>query len=291
MAYRKGLVLSFGLVNVIVSIDGAVGKEESLVSVCCGPAGGTEHAPTPISQIRTCKHCVTATNPAGEVAYADLKKAREVGSGQYQIADQNEIAATKDATLGATKKMLTLTVHDNEAVAAATLQADGAYYISPEGPAQIGAYSLLLDAVKRNPNKAFLTQFTPTSSAGLWQLKAFGDVLVMEKRCWPEQVKATPNVAPIEPDAGLQAQMDMVIESMEREFDPADYRNTYVADLDALLSGKGTVEGEITERKKSAEKSVATAGVVDLSAQLSAMLNAAPAKPAPKARKPKAKSA
>jgi DNA end-binding protein Ku len=288
MAYRKGLVLSFGLVNVIVSIDGAVGKEESLTSVCCGPTGGTQHAPTPISQVRTCKHCVTKTNPAGIVEYADLKKAREVGSGQYQIADQQEVAATKDATLGATKKMLTLTVHDNTDVAANTLQGDGAYYISPEGPAQIGAYSLLLDAVKRNPDKAFLTQFTPTSSAGLWQLKAFGDVLVMEKRCWPEQVKAVPAVGAIEPDAGLQAQMDMVIESMAKSFDPADYRNTYAADLDALLTAKGTVEGEVAERKKSAEKSVATAGVVDLSSQLAAMLSAATPKAAPKR---KAKSA
>lgn len=283
MAYRKGLVLSFGLVNVIVSIDGAVGKESSLTSVCCGTAGA-EHAPTPISQVRKCKTC------NDEVAYTDIKKAREVGAGQYQIVDQQEVAAVKDAVLGATKKMLTLTVHDNVEVAAHTLQGEGCYYITPEGPAQIGAYSLLLDAVRRSPDKAFLTQFTPTSSAGLWQLKVVADSLVMEKRCWPEQVKTAPATNVIEPDASLQSQMDMVIASVEQPFDPSAYRNDYAAQIDALLSSKGTVEGEIAEKKKAAEKSVAITGEVDLSATLAAMLTALPqAMPATPVKKPRAK--
>lgn len=299
MAYRKGLVLSFGLVNVIVSIDGAVGSADSLVTVCCGRSGDPAHVPTPIHQERKCKTCAAldehnnVSNP-GLVEYSDLKKAREIGSGQYQIADQQEVAATKDAVLGATKKMLTLEVHDASEVNESVLQGDGVYFISPDGAAQIGAYSLLYDGVKRHTDKAFTTQFTPSSSASFWQLKAFHGVLVMEKRCWPEQVKAVPSVPVVEPDAGLQAQMDMVIDSMVKPFDPNTYRDEYAASLDALLASKGTVEGEVAERKKAAEKTVSTAGVVDLTAALSAMLQQAqtPAPPAKKAAAArKAKSA
>lgn len=269
MAYRKGLVLSLGMLNVIVSLDGAVGKDDSLTTVCCG--GPTPHAPTPIRQERQCSHC-------GTVSYADLKKAREIGSGQFQVVDQQEVATVKDQTLGATKKMLQLTVHPATEVQAATLQGEGGvYYLEPEGPAQIGAYSLLLDALQRHPEKAIVTRWTPTSSVGTYQLKAFNGVLVLEKRCDPEQVKAAPAVPVIEPDAGLQAQMDMVIEAMEKPFDAALYRNEYATALEALLASKDTVEGEHAERVKSDGKTVATAGVVDLSATLAAMLGGAPA--------------
>lgn len=270
MAYRKGLVLSLGMLNVIVSLDGAVGKEESLTTVC-----DQGHPPTPIQQQRYCKSCDNV------VSYGDLKKAREVGTGQFQVVDQQEVATVKDQALGATKKMLQLTVHDATEVQAATLQGEGGvYYLEPEGPAQIGAYSLLLDALERHPDKAILTRWTPTSSVGTYQLKAFNGVLVLEKRCDPEQVKAAPSVSVIEPDAGLQAQMDMVLAAMEKPFDADAYRNEYAVQLEALLASKATVEGETVERTKSAGKTVATTGVVDLSATLAAMIGQ-PAAPAP----------
>jgi non-homologous end joining protein Ku len=268
MAYRKGLVLSFGLVNVIVTLDGAVGKEESLTTVCCGPSGA-EHAPTQISQVRKCSTC-------GEVSYGDLKKAEKVGA-DFRVVDQQEVAAVAEQALGATKKMLTLTVHDSAEVNTNTLQGESVYYVAPDGVAQVGAYSLLLDAVTRHPDKAFLTEYTPTSRASLWQLKAFQGSLVIEQRVWPEQVKAAPSTGAIEPDAGLQTQLDQVIGAMVKPFDPSAYRNDYAAALGQLLAGKEIVSGVTLERSKS-EKTVATSGVVDLSATLAAMLGQQPTK-------------
>lgn len=266
MAYRKGLVLQFGLVTCIVSIDGAVGKADSMTSVCCGTTGH-EHVPTPITQDVHCASC-------GSVSRSDLKKAREVGSGQYKVVDQQEVATVRDASQGATKKMMSLTIHDATEVRGATLQGDQTYYVAPDGAAQIGAYSVLLDAVMRNPDKAFLTRYTPASTVGTFQLKAFNGQLVLERRTDPESVKPATFVDAVEPDAGIQAQMDMVIEQMTTTFDPAAYENSYAKALDELVSSKEATEGVVAEKPGRTEKTVANSGVVDLSAQLAAMLAA-----------------
>lgn len=268
MAYRKGLVLSFGLVNVIVSIDGAVAKDDSLATVCCGPAGA-EHVATQISQRRVCATC-------GEVAYADLKKARKVGN-DFQVIEQQEVASVRDAALGATKRMMTLTVHNAAEVDSSTLQGESVYYVSPDGAAQIGAYSLLLDAVSRHPEYAFLTQYTPTSRASMWQLKAFNGTLVISQRTWPENVKSAPDTHAVDPDPVLQGQLDQVIASMVKPFDVNDYRDTYREALAAAVAAKELVAGVSVERTKS--DAPAAAPVVDLSAALTQMLgNAKPAK-------------
>lgn len=280
MAYRKGLVLQFGLVTCIVQIDGATSKPDSLTSVCCGTPGATEHVPTPITQNVSCKTC-------GLVSRSDLKKAREVGSGQYQVIDQQEVASVRDASMGATKKMMSLTIHDASEVDSRTVPGEQVYYVAPDGSAQVGAYSVLLDAVIRNPDKAFLTRYTPASSVSTFRLKAFNGQLVLEKAVDPENVKPATFTDAIEPDAGIQSQMDMVIAQMTTAFDPSAYGNTYAKALDALLSSKEAVEGEVIEKSSRTEKTVATTGVVDLSAQLAAMLSATTTTPPASAKKEK----
>lgn len=281
--YRKGLILQFGLVNVIVGLDGAVEKEASLKTVCVGAEAGAAHAPTPIRQVLKCAGC-------GEVHSGQLSKAREIGSDQYQVVDQSEVATAKDQTLGATKKMLAITVHDATEVAESVLQGQGVYYVAPEGNSQIGGYSLIADAVKRRQDKAFLLEYTPTSAAGFWQLRVFNDALVIEKRSWPEDVKTAPFSDVVTPDTGLQAQMDQVIDSMTVPFDAASYQNNWRASLDALLATKDTVDGVAIEKVKAEGKTVASSAVVDLSGALNAMLaGTATAPAAPVTRKPRAK--
>lgn len=262
MAYRKGLVLSFGLVNVIVSIDGAVQKEDSLATVCTGTPGTPAHAPTKIAQQRHCATC-------GEVQFADLKKARVVGD-SFQVIEQQEVAAVRDQALGASKKMLTLTAHDAAEVNANTLQGESVYYMSPDGAAQVGAYSLLLDAVTRRNDIAFVTTYTPTSRQSMWQLKAFQGTLVVEQRVWPEQVRPAPATGALEPDSVLSAQLDQIISAMVVPFEASNYQDTYNAALNAALAAKELETGIVPEQVKGTP--VTAAPVVDLSSALAAML-------------------
>lgn len=260
-------MLSFGILNVIVSADGMKDKESSLTSVCCGPNGGTEHAPTQIKQKLWCATC------DAHVEYADIKKASMVGD-QFVIVDQQEIATTRDKVLGATKKMLTLTVHPAQEVRESTLQGDNVYALTPEGAPQIGAYSLLLDAIERHgEDYAFLTTWTPTSKASLYQLKAFRGALVMQQLCWPEQVRAVADLNTIEATEEHRAMLDTLLTNVCQPFEVDQYADRYAAELASLLASKEAVGGVVLEKTKSDTKAPPSTGGVDLTAALSAMLN------------------
>jgi non-homologous end joining protein Ku len=267
-AFRKGLVLQFGLINTIGKITGAVDKDDDsdLITVC--DRGG--HAPTKISMQR---HCATCNDTVG---YTELKKAKEVG-GQYVVVDQSEVADVKNATLGATKKMLTVTVHPRDEVKNFTLQGDSVYVWEPDGAGQDRSYATILDAIERHPEYAFLTVFTPTSRAALYELKAFNGQLVLEKRVWPDQIRhVTPMTLPSVSGAD-QAQFDMLLPLVATPFVASDYSDTYAVELANLLATKTAVDGIDSPKAAPTAKPVASSGGVDLSSQLAAMVAAAQA--------------
>lgn len=284
MPYRKDLniVLQHGLINIsaTVGINGATEAEQSLTSVCTGSGGAPAHAPTPLKQQMTCKHC-------GVIAYTDIQKAKVSGD-QYIVVDKEEVAAAHEQVVGTSKKLLSLTVHDAEEVFTATLPGKSLYYVEPQGAGQLAGYGLLYDVVSRHPEKAFLTEFTPTSRVGLYQVRAFGGVLVLQSLYWPEEVKAAPVTQAIEPDAGLQGQLDGLLEVMQQPFAPEQYRNDYAEALASLLASKEAVTGEVAPSSPRSKTAATTVGAVDLSAQLAALLGASAAKPA---RKPRARKA
>lgn len=281
MAYRKGLVLTFGILNVIVSADGMKDKESSLVSVCCGPANG-EHPPTKINQKLYCASCDDT------VTYGDLKKASVVGDA-FVVLEQQEVATVKDSALGATKKMLNVTLHPASEVASHTLQGDSVYVLTPEGSPQLGAYSLLLDTIARHEEIAFLTRWTPTSKVSPFQLKVFNGSLVMQQLCEPGNVRTAPVVDVIEALPEHQTMMDSLLPTLVTAFDPDAYNDQAGAALQALIASKEAVAGVTVEVPKGTKAPV-VAGSVDLTAALSAMLSAAaPAKPVRKAAVRKAK--
>lgn len=281
MAYRKGLFLTFGLVNVIVSADGLKASDTSLVSVCCGTSG-QEHDPTQIKQKLWCNTCDTA------VAFSDLKKARVIGD-QFEVADQCEVATAKDSVIGATKKMMVVTMHPAADVVTQVLPGDGGYLLSPEGNAQIGAYSLMLDTIERHPEIAFNVRWTPSSKVNDYRLVAFGGALTMQELCSPEKVKPIPDLGVIEALPEHQSMMDMLIPTMLTPYDPALYGDQAKAALESLMASKTAVAGIALDKEKSTSVPVVS-GAVDLTAALMAMMGgAAPA--APKKRAAKAKVA
>lgn len=268
IAFRKGLVLTFGVINVIVSLDGMKEKETSLTSVCCGTTGPGGHPPTKVSQKMWCITC------DGHVAYADLKKAQQVGD-SFVVVDQQEVAVVRDSVLGATKKMLGLTVHPAAEVSEHTLQNDSVYLLSPEGAPQIGAYSLLLDTIARHEEYAFLTTWTPTSKASLFQLKVFNGGLVMQQLCWPEQVKSVPDLHVMEALPEHQQMLDQLLPTLSTPFEIENYANTYAKALADLVASKEAVAGITPETVKSIGTVKPMTGGVDLTAALQAMMGQA----------------
>lgn len=275
-AYRKDLVLAFQAINVIVSVTGMKDKDESLVSVCCGPLTAS-HVPTKITQKL---HCVTCNSA---VEYSDLRKAQEVG-GAFKVVDQQEVATARDIVLGATKKMLQVDVRDAAEVSASMLQGDSVYLVMPQGVSQIGAYSLLLDTITRHDELAFLTQWTPAFKCSPFQLKAFNGALVMQQLCAPEQVRAVPDLGVLEAAPAHQSMIDALLPTLVKPFVAAEYANNYAEALAALLATKQAVEGVTPSAQPAGPKAPTVSGGVDLTAALNAMLGSVPIVEAPAKR-------
>ncbi len=281
----KDVVLSWGLINCIVNVEGAVKAEESLSTVCDGQG---KHPPTKVHMKRHCATC------ASEVSYTDLKKAREVGKGNFVLVDQQEVADIRASVVGASTKALGITSSPAEEVFTTTLQGEKVYFLLPSNAAQLGPYSLILDGVMRHPEKAFMGIWTPRSRPAMFQLKAFqGKALTLEERVWPEKVRTTPGVDFIEPPQVLREQFDMVLENMTTPFDVTQFADTYKRKLDELVASKEVVAGISDEPTKAGPSMPTSVGSVDLSAALAAMLaggSDAPDPAAKPARKPRKKA-
>lgn len=273
MPYRKGLLLSWGHINVVVSVDGLKDKPESLTTVCCGPV--TEHAPTQIATKNFCNTCVDPVtgDPGVIVSYADLKKAKKVGE-DFVVVDQQEVATVRDSVLGATKKMMGVTVHPSEEVVQHTLPDSQAYLLIPEGAAQIGAYSLLVDTIQRHPELAFCTTWSPTSKPNYYRLAVYHNALTLQQITSPSLVRAVADLGVIEALPEHQAKIDSFLGSMVEPFDLDAYGDRYSDALDALLASKEAVAGIALEKAKGSVKAPSTPGGVDLMAALSAMADA-----------------
>lgn len=265
MSFRNGVVLQLGAIATTVNIDSAVQAETSLKTVCRGV--GTSHPPAPIKNNPTCPSC-------GNTDYGSFEKARLVGKSEYAVIGADEVLATRETAVGATKEIISLSIHKADEARSQVIQGDNStYYLSPGKPALMPLYSLIVDLLHRHPEYALMGLWTPTSRAGLYEVRAFGDTLVMEPRARTETLKiAQQPIVPI--DANQQAMADTIAASLVTPFDPATYADTYQANLEALIASKTTEEGLSVTRSKSSTAAVPT-GAVDLTALLQGALGAA----------------
>lgn len=260
MPYRKGITIQLGMIGFLVDIDGAVTRDDTgFKQVCLGdPASG--HKPTPVKQSLTCPEC-------GNDDRGSFKKAQVEGS-EYVVVDADEIATAREESIGATKKVITLTAHPLEQVRTQTIQGDSAYYLAPSG-AKTG-YNFVADILKRHGEEvALLGMWTPVSRTGLYEVRLYGDALVLEARARTESIKVSgQGIEELEP--ANQAQVDMLLPMLTAPFDPVLYTDVYKAKIEELLASKTAIEGAAVASKTGTKS--APAGTVDLTATLNAML-------------------
>lgn len=273
MAYRNGIVLQLGAITTSVNIDGAVIKEESLKTVCRGPAEGNGdanqhgHAPTPVRNSPTCPTC-------SNTEYSTFEKARQVGTTrapEYAIVEAEEVQQTRANAVGATKDIIQLSVHRTEDVSTQTIQGESVYWLAPHKPALAPLYGMFVDSLRRHPELTFMGLWTPVARVGLYQVKLFGDTLVMEARHRTESIKVEQQEV-VSPDATGQGMIDTILASLVKDFDPATYADTYQRDLEALIASKQAEAGIVVAGTKRAAAAAVPAGAVDLNALLAASL-------------------
>lgn len=270
MAFRTGVILQLGPISTQVNIESAIEREESLKTICAGTS--TAHTPTAVKQSTACPECQNGD-------YATFKKA-SVDHGTFVIAEQAEVADVREQSIGITKDIIALTAHPIEELRTQTIQNGSVYYLTPYKPALAALYAIIRDTLARHSEFGFMGLWTPQKATALFEVRLFGDTLVMEGRARTETIKIVQQPL-VTVEEVNQQQIDMLLPTMSKPFDPETYSNTYAASLAALLASKEGVDGVVGEKAKASKPTIT--GTVDLTALLGGML--AQAGVAPKGKK------
>lgn len=184
-AVSKGVNLSLGMLNLVVSVHAAVGEDKSsaLKIVCT-----SGHDATPIKMKSFCPTCANEDT-------ASFQRARPIGDGLVVIP-QDVIDADKDANK-AFAKAIALTVHPVNEVTSVLLPSGKSYYLAMVQPVAgaLNTYTLLSRLVSSRTDLAFMTKLTLRSATTLYQLTTAGEgTLVLRQMADAELVREHPAI-------------------------------------------------------------------------------------------------
>jgi DNA end-binding protein Ku len=249
----KGAI-SFGLVTIPVKVYSATEQRDVSFHQVHREDGGR------IKYKRVC------SVDGEEVPYADIAKGYELPGGEMVVLTDEDFA---DLPLSTSRRIDVLQFVEEEEVD--PIYFAKTYYLEPDAQ---GAkpYVLLRDALEQSGQVA-IVKVALRQRESLATLRVRGGVFVMETMLWPDEVRE-PDFPFLEEDVEVRKQelsmATSLIESMQGEFDPSDYKDAYREALQAVIDAK--VEGrEVTRPEpESAEEPAA-----DLLSALRASVEAA----------------
>ncbi|QXJ24580.1 Ku protein [Actinomadura graeca] len=249
----KGAI-SFGLVTIPVKLYSATEQRDVAFHQVHREDGGR------IKYKRVC------TVDGEEVAYSDIAKGYELPSGEMVILTDEDFA---DLPLSTSRRIDVLQFVEQEEVDA--IYFAKSYYLEPDAQ---GAkpYVLLRDALEESGQVA-IVKVALRQRESLATLRVREGVFVLETMLWPDEVR-TPDFPFLEEDIEVRKQelsmATSLIESMEGEFDPSEYKDAYREALQQVIDAK--VEGrEVTRPSEEAAEEPAA----DLLSALRASVEAA----------------
>ncbi|MFB4270090.1 Ku protein [Nonomuraea sp. GTA35] len=267
----KGAI-SFGLVTIPVKLYSATEQKDVTFHQVHREDGG---------RIRYKRVC---TQDGEEVAYADIAKGYELASGEMVVLTDEDF---EDLPLSSSRRIDVLQFAPAEQID--PIYFAKSYYLEPDAQ---GAkpYVLLRNALESSGQVA-VVKVALRQRESLATLRVRDGVFVLETMLWPDEIR-TPDFAFLEEDIEVRAQelkmAESLITTMESDFDPAEYHDTYREALQQVIEAK--VAGrEVIPAREEEEAGPA----VDLMAALRASVEAAkrerggePAKPKKAAGKP-----
>ncbi|WP_067455424.1 non-homologous end joining protein Ku [Actinomadura macra] len=249
----KGAI-SFGLVTIPVKLYSATEQRDVAFHQVHREDGGR------IKYKRVC------TVDGEEVPYSDIAKGFELPSGEMVILTDEDFA---DLPLSTSRRIDVLQFVEQDDVDA--IYFAKSYYLEPDAQ---GAkpYVLLRDALESSGQVA-IVKVALRQRESLATLRVREGVFVLETMLWPDEVR-TPDFPFLEEDIEVRTQeltmATSLIESMEGEFDPSEYKDAYREALQQVIDAK--VEGrEVTRPAEEAGEEPAA----DLLSALRASVEAA----------------
>jgi DNA end-binding protein Ku len=212
-----------------------------------------------------------------EVEATDIVKGVDLGGGEYVILSDEELAAAEPDRSKAIEITDFVDLDEIDPVYFNTT-----YYLAPEGTSGGKAYALLRQAMQE-AGKVAIATFVMRNKEYLVAIRPDTDVLALETLYFADEVRSPtrelPNL-PGELDASTQElkMANLLIGSMESEWDPERYHDTHRAKVEALIEEKA--QGKTIATPKSTRPNK----VVDLMEALSASIKASEAKSSPRAK-------
>jgi DNA end-binding protein Ku len=223
-----------------------------------------------------------------EVPQADIVKGFDLGGGEYVLLTEEELATAES------EKSRSIEISDFvDLDAIDPIYYRTTYFLAPEGNGSDKPYALLRRAM-REANKVGVATLVMRNKEYLVAVRPEGEVLALETMFFADEVRSTTRDLPEVPgDAELTerelSMANLLIESMESEWDPARFHDTHREKVEALIEEKRQGKTIMAD-----PDGAPTAKVVDLIDALNASIKAA-TKPkratAPAAKKPDAKKA
>jgi DNA end-binding protein Ku len=263
--------LSFGLVSVPVELFSAT--EDKTIHFNQFQAGTSDRIRNKRVNERT----------GDEVAYEEIVKGYDLGSGEYVIVTAGELEALEP---GRTRNVEITDFVDLDAIDPVYYQKT--YYLAPKGEQAQHAYGLLRRAME-DANKAAVATLVMRGKQYLVTVRAESRGLVLQTMFFADEVRDPVKEVPGLPvpdeftDREL-ATAKMLVESMATNWEPERYHDTYRQRVEELVERKRSGEEIVLETHRAEPTKAA-----DLMAALEASIEAAQGKaPAAKGKAPAA---
>jgi DNA end-binding protein Ku len=262
--------ISFGMVTIPVKLYGATESKDisfNLLHSTCG---------TRLKQVRWCP------TDEVEVPWSETVRGYEYAKGQYVVLTEEDFGKLPLPS----KHTIELSAFVEEREIDPVFY-ERSYYLEPE---ERGAkpYALLMRALEKKKLAAVAT-ITIRKKEQLCALRPHEGVLMLETLFYPDEVRAKPDVE-VGNAKVTDRELDMaftLIELLQKEFEPGEYRDHYREALTELIEAK--LEGrEVVESPPSDDGKI-----IDLADALRRSVEAAKkgGKPKPAARKAPARPA
>jgi DNA end-binding protein Ku len=205
-----------------------------------------------------------------EVPAEAIAKGYELASGQYVLVSDDELAAL-DPEASRTIELVEFV--DQSSIN--PIVYDAAYYLAPD-EATVKPYALLLQAMAA-ADKVGIARFVMRGKEYLCAIRPQGDKLVLSTMLYADEIRDASEIPELEAVADAEvsdkevAMAEQLIASLDAEFDPESFHDTYREKVLDLIERKAAGDEGVVEAPAATESSK----VIDLMAALEASVKAA----------------
>jgi non-homologous end joining protein Ku len=213
-ATSAGVNLNFGLLNLTVSVHGAVGDTETRLHQACNHG----HDLSLVRQRLACPVCDNDGRTELESIVSPFVKVHESPEGLVEV-DPAVLEADKEAGK-AFRKQIAVSIHPAAEVETVLLPSGKSYYLAMKAATEETAkvYRLIVDMISGRPDLAFMTKFALRTAPSLFQIVVSHNTLVLRQMADADLVRTHPEIKDAAAEASDVQIAQLIAERLTRPF-------------------------------------------------------------------------